>query len=380
MSIINVTETTTRPVRRRFSFATQSRKQIVTTPLSVLETTTEPALPISSTKIPKVNDQTIGFSAVQAQNQFSNHRYNQIGELLEPDEKILEAIKHISKAPLPFTIPFSPTESISRTTHYITTTPETPTSQISTNTNPSIKYYENVNNDNYNFYPFYDQTHQQSTILTTPQPARTINYTPSIAYSTFHSPSSTTPRYTNVLRPDISTTVRPRKESMARYRKPEPFEKIEAESYSYRSGQNNSKKNKSARLNGGSTGRTYRPVADYDYYDDGDTQHVGKLNSQVNNERVLFEKNSFNDNPIITPISHNQKSSHQIKVVLHGPGVIECLDQGNFPHPLSCRKFISCAKMETGGVVGWEYTCPRNLSYDPVGGICNWSAGLGCKE
>uniref|UniRef100_A0A182N1L5 Mucin-5AC n=1 Tax=Anopheles dirus TaxID=7168 RepID=A0A182N1L5_9DIPT len=98
------------------------------------------------------------------------------------------------------------------------------------------------------------------------------------------------------------------------------------------------------------TGRTYRPAAfDYDYYDDGDTRKVGK-------------------------------SSTQVKVIMHGPGIIECLDQGNFPHPLSCKKFISCAKMEIGGVIGWEYTCPKGLSYDPVGGICNWSAGLGCNE
>ncbi|XP_055709489.1 mucin-2 isoform X2 [Phlebotomus papatasi] len=95
--------------------------------------------------------------------------------------------------------------------------------------------------------------------------------------------------------------------------------------------------------------KTYRPVIDYDYYDDDDDRIIGKSNSQV-------------------------------KVILHGHGIIECLDQGNFPHPLSCRKFISCAKMENGGVVGWEYTCPKGLSYDPVGGICNWAAGLGCKE
>lgn len=36
--------------------------------------------------------------------------------------------------------------------------------------------------------------------------------------------------------------------------------------------------------------------------------------------------------------------------------------------------------MEIGGVVGWAYTCPKGLSYDPVGGICNWAAGLGCNE
>ncbi|XP_044751935.1 uncharacterized protein LOC123311882 [Coccinella septempunctata] len=68
------------------------------------------------------------------------------------------------------------------------------------------------------------------------------------------------------------------------------------------------------------------------------------------------------------------------KVILHSNGVIECLDQGNFPHPASCRKFISCAKMENERVLGWEYTCPKNLSFDPIGGICNWSAELGCDE
>lgn len=94
---------------------------------------------------------------------------------------------------------------------------------------------------------------------------------------------------------------------------------------------------------------THRPIIDYDYYDDDDVRVIGRNHAQV-------------------------------KVILHGAGIIECLDQGNFPHPLSCRKFISCAKLESGGVVGWEYTCPKGLSYDPVGGICNWAAGLGCKE
>lgn len=94
---------------------------------------------------------------------------------------------------------------------------------------------------------------------------------------------------------------------------------------------------------------THRPIIDLDYYDDEDVRVIGGNQAQV-------------------------------KVILHGAGIIECLDQGNFPHPLSCRKFISCAKLESGGVVGWEYTCPKGLSYDPVGGICNWAAGLGCKE
>lgn len=94
---------------------------------------------------------------------------------------------------------------------------------------------------------------------------------------------------------------------------------------------------------------THRPIIDFDYYDEEDIRVIGGNQAQV-------------------------------KVILHGAGIIECLDQGNFPHPLSCRKFISCAKLESGGVVGWEYTCPKGLSYDPVGSICNWAAGLGCNE
>ncbi|CAH2244550.1 jg11670 [Pararge aegeria aegeria] len=92
-----------------------------------------------------------------------------------------------------------------------------------------------------------------------------------------------------------------------------------------------------------------KPISEYDYYDDGQ-------------EKVVENFEEAN------------------RVILHGKGNIECLDIGNFPHPTSCKKFISCARMESGSVVGWEYICPKGLSFDPVGGICNWSAGLGCNE
>lgn len=69
------------------------------------------------------------------------------------------------------------------------------------------------------------------------------------------------------------------------------------------------------------------------------------------------------------------------KVLVLPSGAVQCLDRGNFPHPGSCKKFISCYEGGVGeGVIGWEYTCPRGLSFDPIGGICNWSAGLGCKQ
>ncbi|XP_034124180.1 mucin-5AC isoform X4 [Drosophila guanche] len=67
-------------------------------------------------------------------------------------------------------------------------------------------------------------------------------------------------------------------------------------------------------------------------------------------------------------------SQSEPKVIVHGRGIIECRAQGNFPHPLNCRKFISCARFEeTGGIVGWEYTCPKGLTYDGNGGMCTWS-------
>ncbi|XP_039499729.1 serine-rich adhesin for platelets isoform X5 [Drosophila santomea] len=67
-------------------------------------------------------------------------------------------------------------------------------------------------------------------------------------------------------------------------------------------------------------------------------------------------------------------AKNEPKVIVHGHGIIECRAQGNFPHPLNCRKFISCARFEeTGGIVGWEYTCPKGLTYDGVGGMCTWS-------
>ncbi|XP_030029111.1 mucin-2 isoform X2 [Manduca sexta] len=95
--------------------------------------------------------------------------------------------------------------------------------------------------------------------------------------------------------------------------------------------------------------KTYKPIVNYDYYDDSEEKLVEKYVAGT-------------------------------KVVLHDEDTIECLDVGNFPHPTSCKKFISCARMESGSLIGWEYICPKGLSFDPVGGICNWSAGLGCDE
>ncbi|XP_018567328.1 uncharacterized protein LOC108907949 [Anoplophora glabripennis] len=129
-------------------------------------------------------------------------------------------------------------------------------------------------------------------------------------------------KYSTTISPILLTTAK----SIMKNRRPEAFQKIKA-----------------------ADSNTFRPLSEYDYYDSIEGSVFGKI-------------------------------PEHSKVLLHSNGVIECLDQGNFPHPVSCKKFISCAKMENGKVLGWEYTCPKNLSFDPIGGICNWSAGLGCNE
>ncbi|XP_053610202.1 mucin-2 isoform X2 [Plodia interpunctella] len=163
----------------------------------------------------------------------------------------------------------------------------------------------------------YDEQYQYilPTTTTTSQPPRKI-------IRKKHRKISTTLKPTTEAYVPVVTTAKPRRVSTVK-----PFEKVQ----------------KTA------PNRTYRPILNYDYYDDGQ-------------EKVA------------------EKYVEGTKVVVHAKGNIECLDIGNFPHPTSCKKFISCARMESGALLGWEYVCPKGLSFDPVGGICNWSAGLGCVE
>lgn len=66
------------------------------------------------------------------------------------------------------------------------------------------------------------------------------------------------------------------------------------------------------------------------------------------------------------------------KAIVKSDGTIECLDTGYFPHPESCKMFISCSKTVRGFLKGWIYTCPQNLVFDPVGGMCNWTEEVDC--
>ncbi|XP_014480557.1 PREDICTED: mucin-19-like [Dinoponera quadriceps] len=158
-----------------------------------------------------------------------------------------------------------------------------------------------------------------------------------------HSSSSDTGRVPlrNAERRKISTTITPRTEPTLASRAVSRYDGVS------RSRQGPKTKD---RLTVNATTRPRKPpVVDYDYYED--------------------------EVPIVAG-----KSLLNGKLFLTSKGTIRCLDQGNFPHPYSCKKFITCARMVNGQVIGTEYTCPAKLSFDPVGGICNWSAGLGCKD
>ncbi|XP_031356874.1 uncharacterized protein LOC116180856 [Photinus pyralis] len=103
----------------------------------------------------------------------------------------------------------------------------------------------------------------------------------------------------------------------------------------------------------------------------------------IKQEPRPFQKKSQNYKHLV-PVSTNDDYYDVLpvysKALIDSHGYVRCFDRGSFPHPASCRRFIYCAKIDSGHIVGWEYTCPKNLSFDPVGGICNWATELGCAS
>ncbi|XP_055596596.1 mucin-5AC-like isoform X2 [Uranotaenia lowii] len=274
-------------------------------------------------------------------NSNENSRYNQIGEGVrerEPhlDVALLDAITTISRAPLP-------QSTTSR--NFVFSAPQdqrsTPRSQALRAQGELPGHMQRATTHKYNITHEYTLSSSYQEPYSTTRRSQKIMQRPRIATQTQFYYQQTTPNYFYSSHPPGSAR---------KHKKQDTYEKSTYNSAAATSGsRSNSNNGKHRKKEDYIAGRAYRPATDYDYYDDGEQRVIGKTSSQV-------------------------------KVIMHGPGIIECLDQGNFPHPLSCKKFISCAKMEIGGVVGWEYTCPKGLSYDPVGGICNWSAGLGCKD
>ncbi|KAG5679148.1 hypothetical protein PVAND_008739 [Polypedilum vanderplanki] len=75
----------------------------------------------------------------------------------------------------------------------------------------------------------------------------------------------------------------------------------------------------------------------------------------------------------------------QVKVVLHSVSAdpektkIECLEHGNYPHPLSCSMYISCAR-NRGFLEGYIFSCGEEMSFDPATGVCDWNYKIGCTR
>ncbi|CAH1711931.1 unnamed protein product [Chironomus riparius] len=75
----------------------------------------------------------------------------------------------------------------------------------------------------------------------------------------------------------------------------------------------------------------------------------------------------------------------QVKVILHSVSSdmektkIECLELGNYPHPLSCDMYISCAKVR-GFLEGFIFSCGDGMSFDPISSVCDWSIKIGCTR
>merc|ERR1711902_480110 len=83
---------------------------------------------------------------------------------------------------------------------------------------------------------------------------------------------------------------------------------------------------------------------------------------------------------IVTMPNIPQKAVRMEVAILEN-GKPVCNDVGVFPHPGSCRKFVTCSRRAVGsGIVGWVYECPSYLAFDPVGGRCNWANEFVCAE
>ena len=68
-------------------------------------------------------------------------------------------------------------------------------------------------------------------------------------------------------------------------------------------------------------------------------------------------------------------------MTINSDGVPHCTDVGVFPHPDSCKKFVTCSRRALNeGIVGWVYECPSYLAFDPVGGRCNWATDFACSK
>lgn len=77
-------------------------------------------------------------------------------------------------------------------------------------------------------------------------------------------------------------------------------------------------------------------------------------------------------------VGHNSAGN---VVEIDEDGQVYCYDVGNFAYPDDCRKFVQCARQgDSNPIAGWVHTCPKALSFDPVGASCNWGSPVRCRR
>jgi len=82
--------------------------------------------------------------------------------------------------------------------------------------------------------------------------------------------------------------------------------------------------------------------------------------------------------PIVDDAGVQVQGSENGNVVeIDEDGRVFCFDVGTFAYPEDCSKFVRCAR-ENSALRGWVQSCPTLLSFDPVGGLCNWGNPSRC--
>lgn len=98
----------------------------------------------------------------------------------------------------------------------------------------------------------------------------------------------------------------------------------------------------------------------------------------VNKAAPSVDQDDIDGGAEVVQVRHNSNGN---VVEIDEDGAVFCYDVGNFAYPDDCRKFVQCARAAgSGPIQGWVQTCPRILSFDPVGAICNWGSPVRCRQ
>lgn len=106
---------------------------------------------------------------------------------------------------------------------------------------------------------------------------------------------------------------------------------------------------------------------------------------QQRETKAITGNTQLNKNSFINPVLSNHKWSERAVVPLSEKvklmdGSVKCLDRGIFPHPISCKQFVHCVEDNDASIKGYVYECPPSLSFNPVGGICDYDEFANSKR